>query len=60
MVNQAIMLYHTILRLLLRLSIIKMEQCIQTLLVYTLQKVMAHRLQISLHQIVLIGSSHTV
>nr|DAJ59002.1 MAG TPA: hypothetical protein [Caudoviricetes sp.]DAT27296.1 MAG TPA: hypothetical protein [Caudoviricetes sp.] len=54
------MLYHTILRHLLQLSISKMEQCIQTSLVYTLQKVMARRLQILLHQIVLIGSSHIV
>nr|DAH23887.1 MAG TPA: hypothetical protein [Bacteriophage sp.]DAL65234.1 MAG TPA_asm: hypothetical protein [Caudoviricetes sp.] len=37
-----------------------MEQCTQISLVYTLQKVMVHRLQISLHQIVLIGSSHIV
>jgi hypothetical protein len=37
-----------------------MEQCIQRLLVYMLQRAMAHRLQILRHQIVLVGRSHTV
>nr|DAP66406.1 MAG TPA: hypothetical protein [Caudoviricetes sp.] len=37
-----------------------MEQCIQRLLVYMLQRAMAHRLQILHHQMVLVGRSRIV